>query len=281
MEEIWKDICFSNNGIKYNYKGIYKISNLGRIKSLERLDNKGRTVHEKILSSCKRPDGYYTVGLSINGKAKSFLIHRLVALTFIPNPDNLPEINHKDENKSNNCVDNLEWCTSKYNCNYGTHNERVSKTKTGKPIKLTDEELERKRNFMMSEKNPMRRDDIREKFIGENNPFYGKTHTKESLEKMRKAKQNMSEDKKNEIKEKIKDANRTIIVQLNNNHEILHIWNSIKDASDNLGITSSPICRCCKGTQNKSKGYYWKYLSDVSDEEIIEYFIKMIINKYE
>ena len=64
---------------------------------------------------------------SINGKYKRELIHRLVALTFIDNPDNLPCVNHKDENKENNVVSNLEWCSRSYNINYGTRNERASK----------------------------------------------------------------------------------------------------------------------------------------------------------
>ena len=72
---------------------------------------------------------YLTVVLSDgNGKRRGFMIHRLVAMTFIPNPKNLPFINHKDEDAKNNNVENLEWCTQKYNCNYGTHNVRMAKT---------------------------------------------------------------------------------------------------------------------------------------------------------
>lgn len=65
--------------------------------------------------------GYIQVGVWMNGKAQTFNVHRLVAEAFIPNPDNLPQINHKDENRANCHVSNLEWCTAKYNCNYGTH----------------------------------------------------------------------------------------------------------------------------------------------------------------
>ena len=70
--------------------------------------------------------GYYITTLTKNGVSKRWLVHRLVALAYIPNPDNLPYINHKDENKSNNCVDNLEWCSPEYNSNYGTGSFRAS-----------------------------------------------------------------------------------------------------------------------------------------------------------
>ena len=116
MEEIWK-------GIK-GYEGLYQVSNLGRVKSLERVSKhtKGYMAHykEKILASISEKNGYVRTILTKNNTSKSYYIHRLVAEAFIPNPDNLPEVNHIDENKANNCVNNLEWCTHKYNSNYGT-----------------------------------------------------------------------------------------------------------------------------------------------------------------
>ena len=121
--EIWKTI--------ENYPD-YMVSNLGRIKSFKY----GR---EKILKQAKDKDNYFSVNLSKEGKQKTYLVHRLVALHFIPNPNNLPCVNHRDENKQNNCTSNLEYCTVEYNTNYGTRNERVSKailqfSKSGKII---------------------------------------------------------------------------------------------------------------------------------------------------
>lgn len=101
------------------YEGYYEISNLGNIKSLR---------SGKLMKQSKNKDGYKLVSLTIGGKSKCFSVHRLVAFAFIPNPENLPEINHKDENPSNNCADNLEWCDRKYNLNYGGYRERMSKT---------------------------------------------------------------------------------------------------------------------------------------------------------
>ena len=91
------------------------------------ISDKGEIVNtntNKELKGYIRKDGYVIISLSKGGKKYKCYLHRLGAETFIPNPDNLPQVNHKDENKTNNCVSNLEWITPKDNCNYGTRNER-------------------------------------------------------------------------------------------------------------------------------------------------------------
>ena len=117
MEE-WKII----NGYPY-----YEVSNFGNVRSY-----KNRTIiSEKphLLSPRVDHKGYYFVNLYIDHKMKSIKVHRLVAIAFIPNPNNLPQVNHKDENKLNNSAENLEWCDSKYNVNYGTGRQRSSKSR--------------------------------------------------------------------------------------------------------------------------------------------------------
>lgn len=117
MEEIWKDIS--------GYEGKYQVSSLGRVKSL----NYNRTKKEKILKGGKDNVGYLSIRLCKEGKPKTYRVHRLVAESFIDNPHNYPIINHKDEDKTNNCIENLEWCTQKYNNTYGTCiNRRVANT---------------------------------------------------------------------------------------------------------------------------------------------------------
>lgn len=106
MKEIWKDI--------EGYEGLYQVSNLGRVKSL----NYNHTRKPKVLSLMNGSRGYMGIKLGKEGTITFKSVHRLVAQAFIPNPNNYPYINHKDENKKNNVWTNLEWCTAKYNTNY-------------------------------------------------------------------------------------------------------------------------------------------------------------------
>lgn len=119
MMEIWKDIK--------DYEGLYQVSSYGRVRSL---GNGGTHKTSRILKSAKNTWGYLRVQLWKNGKGKSCFVHRLVAETFLPNPLNLPQVNHKDENPSNNNVSNLEFCDQKYNINYGNRNKKVSNKMT-------------------------------------------------------------------------------------------------------------------------------------------------------
>lgn len=118
MKEVFKDIK--------DYEGIYQISNFGRIKSLHNY-RKNNILKPKIKK------GYYQIGLRKNNKRKWYSVHRLVAQTFLPNENNLPQVNHKDENKLNNNVNNLEWCSASYNNCYGTRIKRVQE-KTSKKV---------------------------------------------------------------------------------------------------------------------------------------------------
>lgn len=119
MKEIWKDIP--------DYNGIYKISNFGNVRRYSTYCKKDNRIPEyHIVKTHIHKLGYYRVTLSKNNKSKNYLLHRLVAQVFIPNPNNLPQVNHKDENKLNNNVNNLEWCTRSYNCRYGTRTKRIA-----------------------------------------------------------------------------------------------------------------------------------------------------------
>ena len=113
--EIWKDIA--------GYEGLYQVSDKGRVRSL-------KYGKERILKPRNIGQGYLQVILCKNREMKQYYVHRLTAQTFIHNPNNLPQVNHKDEVKTNNSVENLEWCDRKYNNNYGTRNQRIAEKNT-------------------------------------------------------------------------------------------------------------------------------------------------------
>lgn len=135
-QEVWKDVV--------GYEGFYMVSNLGRVKSVDRvvLGRGGFAwrIKGKMIKCRTTKHGYCQSLLTKNNRTKAFLVHRLMMLAFVPNPNNYPIINHKDENPSNNYIhvnsdgsidfgkSNLEWCTYSYNINYGTRHERYRET---------------------------------------------------------------------------------------------------------------------------------------------------------
>lgn len=139
--EVWKDV--------FEYEGYYQVSSLGRVRSVERIvpvKSGTRLIHERILKSeiCKST-GYAYVNLHKDGKLKHCTVHRLVALAFVDNPNNLPMVNHKDEDRLNNSADNLEWITNEDNLSYSDAWHKGVKN--------------------------------RRTYIGKDNPFYGKHHS--------------------------------------------------------------------------------------------------------
>ena len=144
--EVWKDI--------EGYEGMYQVSNLGRVRSLDRyvpafcaLSKTGEIVNYFrkgviIKQHIAGKSGYLYVRLSIGDKAKGYSVHRLVAKAFIPNPDNLPEVNHIDEDHLNNQADNLEWVTHFQNEHHGTKIERAAKTRYRRPVEALNEKGE-------------------------------------------------------------------------------------------------------------------------------------------
>lgn len=128
-EEIWRDAV--------GYEGYYQVSNLGRVRSLDRYVNHWphgeQLIKSRLLKQNNDGRGYNVVTLCKNGTKTTHRVHRLVAEAFIPNPNAYPCINHKDEDKTNNMADNLEYCTVKYNSNYGTRNNRLGEKLTNRP----------------------------------------------------------------------------------------------------------------------------------------------------
>lgn len=131
LNEIWRDCK--------HYEDLLMVSNLGRVK--EKGTGKYKIQHDN-------GKGYLYVSISVNGKRKREYVHRLVAMTFIENPENKPTVNHKDEDRQNNHVDNLEWMTYQENNNYGSRNKRAAETRIKKGLN------ERQRKLWQSDENP-------------------------------------------------------------------------------------------------------------------------------
>lgn len=148
-EEIWKDI--------EGYEGLYQVSNLGRVKRMRFINKNTNIEKERIKSQKIRKDGYLEVALYKNGKGKYIQVHRLVAKSFIPNPKKLPQVNHIDGNKENNCVDNLEWVTNKENVTHAikTGLQNNSGEHNGK-AKLTQQQAEKIRKIRKEKNVPYR-----------------------------------------------------------------------------------------------------------------------------
>jgi hypothetical protein len=119
--EVWRDIP--------GYEGVYMVSSYGRVRRICPSKREGNGIRVTRLTT----NGYVKVNLSKDGVAYHVTVHRLVAQAFIPNPNNLPQVNHKDEDKTNNHVENLEWCDARYNNNYGTKKARFRATRLNDP----------------------------------------------------------------------------------------------------------------------------------------------------
>lgn len=129
MIEEWRNIK--------DYEGFYQVSNLGRVRSIDRVIN-NRFFKGQIRKPKLDKYGYLVVNLSMNKKSKFYTIHRLVAKAFLENPNNFPEVNHKNEIKTDNCVENLEWCTTQYNSSYGSRAEKIIETRNKKELKKAE-----------------------------------------------------------------------------------------------------------------------------------------------
>lgn len=214
--EIWKDIA--------GYEGLYQVSNLGRVRSLDRTVKSCHGATQNIkgkIIKYKNSRGYACVGLCINKSVKYMRVHRLVALSFIPNPHNYPHINHKDCNPYNNQVDNLEWCTPKYNNNYREHNSKLSA-------------------FM--------------KMLYNNEEF------KKKYRYVRKMRWEHPTDAMTYVLKRMIKKNCKKVQQLSINGVVLAVYDSTKDAFRATGVYAQNIGQVCLGKQKTAGGFIWKYV---------------------
>ena len=218
MEEIWKDICFEENGTLYDYSDSYQVSNRGNVKSL-----KGKT--ERLLKPKDNGCGYLFVDLYKNGKKTNFYVHRLVAFMFLPNKrEDRHSIDHIDTNKYNNHVLNLRWANHNENMNNELTKEKISKALTGKTL---SEEHKRK----LSESKVG-------KYIGENSPSYGKKLSEETKEKISSSRRGKCKGEENCASIKVS--------LYREDGSFVQTYESINIASQERHVSAGHITACCK-----------------------------------
>jgi hypothetical protein len=264
MEEVWKDIK--------GFEGRYQVSNMGRVRSLDhttlikRDGYKDCTVffRGKILTPMLN-SGYYRVSMSPgNGKKRPYLVHRLVAEAFIPNPNHLPMINHKDEVRTNNIVENLELCDALYNNNYGTRNERLFES-VCKPRMRAVLQYDKDGNLIQrfqSLSEACRVTGIAVQYIHSACHNRERRHgTKGYIFRFADNGSNKKTQKYNNLEhwQKHNIARRKKVCQYDLNGNFICEYESISDASKTTGIHFMNISRNCSGELRKTHGFIFKF----------------------
>lgn len=224
VKEIWKDVV--------GYEGLYEVSNLGKVRSVSRGNRKGRV---RVLYQSGR---YLDVVLSKEGKHKTHDVHRLVAMAFIPNPNNKAQIDHIDGNSINNNVTNLRWATPKENNNNPITIQRNHEAKIGMCYrKGYHHSEETKRKISLGNKGKQRSQEYRDMVSAF---FKGKKQSQQQIDKVAKS-------------HWIKVCQYTI------DGKLVMVWDSLKQAAKSINIDRSQISHCCRGRGKTAGGYIWKY----------------------
>lgn len=252
FKEEWKPVV--------GYEGKYEVSNLGNVDSL----NYHKTCVRKRIVLSESDNGYLRAALAKEGKTKHKLVHRIVARAFIPNPNNFPYINHKDENKKNNCVENLEWCDQKYNINYGTGLKRRAESQSQPVIQMSIDGVFIERFNSMSEAaNKVGTDSYSISLVckGVHKTSKGYRWRFEDDEKHEKSLQQRKELEKQAVENRKNYHKRRKITVLQFTEEGLFIaqHDSCADASKHTGFDKNMIRQVCLGQRESLHGYIFKY----------------------
>lgn len=228
--EEWRDVK--------GYEGLYQVSSFGRVRSAQ-------TNQIRKLKTTRT--GYIQIGLWNGGKRKDYAVHRLVMEAFVPNPHNLPQVNHRNEVKTSNYPDNMEWCTAHYNSNFGTKSKRgADKNRGQKRTSETCAKISEQRKRFFSEHPEARTEKSKQMRLHyANNPEARAKQREYTRKQMRP------------------------VVQLDKSGRFIREWDSASGAGHTLEISVSTIANCCagRGRIKSYKGYIWKYKSDYENEQ--------------
>lgn len=240
MEEQWKMIIIDNEETHF------MISNLGRVRNLKTQHQK----HKGLLKSRLNPrNGYYRNDIKVGDKWRTFYTHRLVAQAFIPNPNGLPQVNHKDGDKSNNKVSNLEWCTAERNMQHCFRHELNSQAKPCYVYTLTGEFVARYDSFSEA----ARQLNIKTPDM-ENSAHKSETHHSNQYQWRIEGDDTPVSD----ISETCKYY-KCGVVALTKDDKFVKAFETISEAYEWLGAGNSAISDVCKGKRKSYKGYKWVY----------------------
>lgn len=238
----WRDVV--------GYEKYYSVSDTGAVFS--KRSNKTLKQYKDV-----KGGGYYRVQLNVDGKPRRFSVHRLVAEAFVPNPNNYPVVNHKDETRTNNCADNLEWCTYKYNSNYGTCIERRR------------QHTEYHLGADNAKSQPVYQFDLKGNFIAE----YGSAY--EAARALKLNGKSISKARAGSLKQYAgfvwretkefggytsskKHFRAGAVLQFDSDGNLIRKYNAPKETEE-YGFDPNAVRDCCRGRQSMHKGYIFKY----------------------
>lgn len=239
QEEIWKDIP--------GFEGYYQVSTLGKVKSYDRYvnyKNKGLALKKgKFLSPKTSNTGYLEVTLVKNNKYYYKRVHRLVADTFLPNPNNYPYINHINENKKDNNVENLEWCTAKQNAEaYHTTRTLIYQYTLEGDLVKTWNSITKAAEALGGDKTG-----VQHCCFGKIKTYYNFIWTYSPLTK-------------HELQKRTENETLVKVQQLDINNNVINTYNSMTEAAYAVGCNPSAISMACSGIRPIIKNYKWKKL---------------------
>lgn len=255
LTEEWRDVP--------GFEGYFQISNKGNVKRLSRVVN-GKVYIESIVQP--NIGRYIQVSLSANGKRRRFLVHRLVAMAFISNPNEYGYVNHIDENKHNNHVDNLEWCTQKHNCNHGTRTARI---KSNMPQNKKVIQLTMDGEFVAEY--PTIQDAARQTRICAghicdvckgNREFANGFKWRYKDPALFALAQTALASKQSKSTQSRKDKFIILsrkVAQYDSSGTLIRVFNGMREMAEEFGYCKPSIINCCNGKSKTAYGYIWKY----------------------